>query len=139
MLPWLWCRPAAAAPIRPLAWGLLCAMGVALKRHIHKKMGSVRERTTADQCFSQPSASCLQASLLAPRQSFPSDHTWLPLAPDLSLTWPAFSFEICFSSWSTSVTPVQRHQGCLQTSQELAGPGQKWWPRARKSAYCYCL
>ena len=23
-LLWLWCRPAAAAPIRPLAWGLRC-------------------------------------------------------------------------------------------------------------------
>ena len=30
-LLWLWCRP-AAAPIRPLAWELACAMGVALKK-----------------------------------------------------------------------------------------------------------
>ena len=29
---WLWCRPAAAAPIQPLAWKLPCAAGVALKR-----------------------------------------------------------------------------------------------------------
>ena len=28
----LWCRPAATAPIRPLAWELLYAMGAALKR-----------------------------------------------------------------------------------------------------------
>ena len=29
---WLWCRPAAAALIRPLAWELPYATGVALKR-----------------------------------------------------------------------------------------------------------
>ena len=31
-LPWLWCRPLATAPIRPLAWKLPCAMGAAPKR-----------------------------------------------------------------------------------------------------------
>ena len=31
-LLWLWCRPAAATSIRPLAWELPYAMGVALKR-----------------------------------------------------------------------------------------------------------
>ena len=31
-LPWLWCRPAAAAVIQPLAWELPFATGVALKR-----------------------------------------------------------------------------------------------------------
>ena len=41
VLLWLWCRPAATAPIRPLAWKPPYAMGVALKRqkgktiHIH--------------------------------------------------------------------------------------------------------
>ena len=29
---WLRCRPAAVAPIRPLAWELLYAAGVALKK-----------------------------------------------------------------------------------------------------------
>ena len=29
---WLWCRLAAAALIRPLAWEPPCAMGVALKK-----------------------------------------------------------------------------------------------------------
>ena len=29
---WLWCRPAATAPIRPLAWELPYATGMALKR-----------------------------------------------------------------------------------------------------------
>ena len=31
-LLWLWHRPAATAPIRPLAWELLYAVGVALKK-----------------------------------------------------------------------------------------------------------
>ena len=31
VLLWLWCRPAAVAPIRPLAWELPYATGVALK------------------------------------------------------------------------------------------------------------
>ena len=31
-LLWLWCRPAGAAPIQPLAWELPCAVGVALKK-----------------------------------------------------------------------------------------------------------
>ena len=31
-LLWLWCRPAAIALIRPLAWESAYAMGVALKR-----------------------------------------------------------------------------------------------------------
>ena len=31
-LLWLWSRPAAVAPIQPLTWELLYAMGVALKR-----------------------------------------------------------------------------------------------------------
>ena len=31
-VPWLWYRPAATAQIRPLAWELPYATGVALKR-----------------------------------------------------------------------------------------------------------
>ena len=31
-MPWLWLRPAAAAPIGPLAQECLCAAGMALKR-----------------------------------------------------------------------------------------------------------
>ena len=50
VLLWLWCRPAAVAPIRPLAWEPPHAMGAALektKRHTqtHKKE---RERNKED-------------------------------------------------------------------------------------------
>ena len=38
-LLWLWCRPAAVAPIRPLAWELPYAVSAALKR---KKIVSVQ-------------------------------------------------------------------------------------------------
>ena len=34
---WLWRRPTAIAPIRPLAWELPCAMGVALQKPKKKK------------------------------------------------------------------------------------------------------
>ena len=39
-LLWLWCRPAAAAPIRPLAWEPPYAVGVALEKpkKDHKKL-----------------------------------------------------------------------------------------------------
>ena len=36
-LPWLWCKLAAAAPIRPLAWEPSHAVGAALKRQKTKK------------------------------------------------------------------------------------------------------
>jgi len=36
-LLWLWCRPAAAAPIRPLAWEPPYAVSTALKRKKRKK------------------------------------------------------------------------------------------------------
>ena len=32
VLLWLWCRPAATAPIRPLAWEPPYAMGAALEK-----------------------------------------------------------------------------------------------------------
>ena len=37
MLLWLWCRPAAIAPFRSLAWEPPCAMGVALKSKKNKQ------------------------------------------------------------------------------------------------------
>ena len=39
-LLWLWRRPAATAPIRPLAWEAPCGMGVALKRQKTKGGGA---------------------------------------------------------------------------------------------------
>ena len=36
-LLWLWCRPAAVAPIKPLAWEPPCATSVALKSKKKKK------------------------------------------------------------------------------------------------------
>ena len=46
---WLWCRPAAAAPIRPLVWELPYAMGVALK--VKKKIFLIKKNSS----FSSPS------------------------------------------------------------------------------------
>ena len=36
-LLWLWCRLASVAPIRPLAWKLPCAAGVALRSKKRKE------------------------------------------------------------------------------------------------------
>ena len=45
MLLRLWCRLAAAAPIRPLAWDLPYAIGAALKRRKNKNKKDAREYT----------------------------------------------------------------------------------------------
>ena len=39
VLLWLWCRPAAAAPIQPLAWEPPYAIGVAQTENIKKRIG----------------------------------------------------------------------------------------------------
>ena len=38
VLLWLWCRPAAAALIQPLAWELPYAVGAVMKRKIKIKI-----------------------------------------------------------------------------------------------------
>ena len=44
-LLWLWCRPAATAPIRPLAWELPYAISVALKnKNKNKKQNNKNKR-----------------------------------------------------------------------------------------------
>ena len=43
-LPWLWCRPAAAAPIQPLVWERPCAAGAALKSQTKQKKASLSPR-----------------------------------------------------------------------------------------------
>ena len=51
LLLWLWCRPAAVAPIQPVAWGLPYATVMALKskksnkkKKKKKKKGRKKER-----------------------------------------------------------------------------------------------
>jgi len=45
VLLWLWLWPAAAAPIRPLAWELTYTMGVALKSKKKKKRKKERKKS----------------------------------------------------------------------------------------------
>ena len=47
-LLWLWCRPAAAAPIRPQAWKPPYAAGMALKRQKKKKEKDSIDMTVRD-------------------------------------------------------------------------------------------
>ena len=43
-LLWLWCRPAAVAPVRPLSWEPPYAVGAVLKRQKERKKERERER-----------------------------------------------------------------------------------------------
>ena len=51
-LLWLWRRPKAAALIRPLAWELPYAMGVALKRQKDKKRKKRKRKRGSSHCGS---------------------------------------------------------------------------------------
>ena len=48
-MPWLWCRPAARAPIRPIAWAPPYAEGAALKSK--KKEKKKKERKKEKICY----------------------------------------------------------------------------------------
>ena len=50
-LLWLWCRPVATDPIRPLAWGPPYIMGVALKRKEKKNYAKLGNDNQLKQCF----------------------------------------------------------------------------------------
>ena len=57
-LLWLWCRPAAAAPIQLLAWELPYAMGGALKRQQTKTILSSILKRKPRSIKSSPSVHC---------------------------------------------------------------------------------
>ena len=66
----LWCSPAAAAPIPPLAWEPLYAVGVALKKSKKKKKKKKRQKKENDlaQCYELNCApSLLQVEVLTPQ------------------------------------------------------------------------
>ena len=48
---WLWCRLAAVAPIRPLAWELPCAMGAALKKRGKKSLALTAHQAACQKGF----------------------------------------------------------------------------------------
>ena len=57
-LLWLWCRPAATAPVRPLAWELPYAMGVTLNRQKKKKKKKKKRKKEKERKKSTISNSC---------------------------------------------------------------------------------
>ena len=63
MLPWLWCRLAATAPIRPLAWEFPSPAAVALK-------GVGGEKVSLKYPFSFRSFSGLNSRLKAPPSTY---------------------------------------------------------------------
>ena len=65
-LLWLWCRPAAAAPILPLAWELPYDVGVALKRQGKKEKKLVTAGPGFHPDVSHSKALCLTSVPLLP-------------------------------------------------------------------------
>ena len=67
---WLWCRPAATALIQPLAWELLYALGVALKRQTDRQTERRKERNlllvTLEQAKSGTKQKQIQRSSMGP-------------------------------------------------------------------------
>ena len=53
-LLWLWCRPEVIAPIRPLAWELQYAMGMAKKKKKKKKKTKQKKPAFTIQLFNVP-------------------------------------------------------------------------------------
>ena len=51
MLLWLWCRQAAAAPIRPLAWEPPYAMGVAQEMAKRQKTKDKKKKKETEYLF----------------------------------------------------------------------------------------
>ena len=77
MLLWLWCRPSAVAPIRPLAWELSC-WGVALK--IQNKQTKTKQNQESlfricqspesiSQCFALPFSPEISPLQFAPKKN----------------------------------------------------------------------
>ena len=53
-LLWLWCRPVAVAPIRPLAWEPLYTVGAALKKEKNKKAKETNKKESSTKCIYNP-------------------------------------------------------------------------------------
>ena len=84
---WLWCRPAATTPIRPLAWEPPCVTGVALEKAQRPKKKKKKKKTLE----------------LPPSQ--------ISSSPNLFLPWiivkESFLPGLSASSWSSSATATE--------------------------------
>ena len=91
-LLWLWCRPAATAPIGPLAWEPPYAASVALKRpkeHLGVRPGSSRNEVgLGPERKAGPCVPCSRGTLLAFCGACGPPFCKLPKRPSGSLTWP---------------------------------------------------
>ena len=97
LLLWLWCRPAATAPIWPLTWELPFAACGPKKQKEKKKI-----RTTWIRIKSQP-----HSSLIQPHGSRRSSSSLLPL-PHSVPHWPPCS------SWTYQAQSPSRSHGSLR-------------------------
>ena len=105
VLLWLWCRPVATAPVRPLVWELPYATGVALKRQKQnknktnkkkslKKNGALHRRGYAK-------GKEMFAEMLKPRRDWKMQHEttmrWQVVSGHLSCLWTGLSSSSCRS------------------------------------------
>ena len=88
-LLWLWCRPAATAPIGPVAWESPCAAGVALKRQKRPK----KKKNVGEVCL----ASFAEIFLGNWKASLGDGVSYLPVT-HLNRA-PSKPFSVCLHHW----------------------------------------
>ena len=76
-LLWLWRRPAATAPIRPLAWETPCAAGVALKSKSRKTKTKQTKKSRVSQTFRE-SCECWQGQRHLQLEEGTPEYRWGP-------------------------------------------------------------
>ena len=115
VLRWLWCRPAAAAPIGPLAWEPPYAVDAALKGL--KKKKNKEKRKNKSRSTKTPSLPCFPCSATGFLCANSTDGSTNPLPhphtssckEELPVTPP------CFSAASTQPWKAQSHT-CMHVS-----------------------
>ena len=150
-LLWLWCRPAAAALIPPLAWELPYALGVALKKQKKKKKKkkenelchlikpcTLEKIQVANSLAAKPRGTwCLPTKLSASLPSLPMSSLACPghlepaklsaLAHAVLSTWNALLMLLRLAGSSSTfwsrVEPYLLRDGLIYHTQVLPAPG----------------
>ena len=98
-LLWLWCRPAAAAPCRPLAWERPCVLGAVLKQQPTKLKSSsfsVAGRTMNEKQLKRETAESTPCVFSAASSSDIEMPSRLPISGGGPS--PSWRVSLCFSS-----------------------------------------
>ena len=155
MLLWLWRRPAATAPIRPLAWEPPRAMGAALKRQKYKRKRKKEKKKrnlrstswtpspNSPLCGWLPSAlihpprSCLLSSLKQICLERSSDSCVHNVAKALHFPVCSLRQDLKFAAWPSCLAAagclllgqtVLVREGSLTMSEQEGNFGDRWRP-----------